>query len=83
MCTQKGDQSPVYASLQFAELLPSAHIADYHFFHSASLQTEQAFFQTPRSQTPSHWLLVQVHLDLLEIIPVFSRFLRKMQHCSG
>lgn len=49
MCTRKGDQSPVYASLQFAELLPSAHIADYHFFHSASLQTEQAFFQTLRS----------------------------------
>lgn len=28
------------ASLQFAELLPSEHVADHHFFHSASLQTE-------------------------------------------
>lgn len=37
------------AGLQFAELLPSVQITDHHFFHSASLQTEQSFFQTPRS----------------------------------
>lgn len=45
------------AGLQFAELLPSVQVIDHHFFHSASLQTEQSFFQTPRSHENINRLL--------------------------
>lgn len=51
--------------LQFAELLPSAHIADHHFFHSASLQTEQSLFQTPGSQQVLSYCAGPFRRDLL------------------